>query len=247
VIQLLALWRHSRATALQAFWPLAITRFAAIGMAAVALLVATGIVLAWRYVGSWPGMLGTGYGSLVLAKTWLLAVALALAALNFSAGRRWLLDRDSRAITRRVPFQVEAEAFLLVGLLFLAASVSSQPPATDIPDLTAGIPEVVQMFAPKRPALSTPAHNTYLTDEAARSALAGKPPSVAGTQWSDYNPTSPVSSSRRWAWWLCYLTHADFPGRASGPRASWRSAFFCSSAAMPKPGRWARSGSGTAR
>jgi len=37
-------------------------------MAAVALLVATGIVLAWRYVGSWPGMLGTGYGSLVLAE-----------------------------------------------------------------------------------------------------------------------------------------------------------------------------------
>lgn len=187
VIQLLALWRHARGTALQTFWPLAVTRFSTIGMAAVALLLATGIVLAWRYVGSWQGLLGTGYGSLVLAKTWLLAVTLAFAALNFSAGRRWLLDRAGAALTRRVPFQIEAEAFLLVGLLFLAASVSSQPPATDIPDLTAAIPEVVQMFAPKRPALSTPTHDAYLTDEAARSALAGKPPSAAGTQWSDYN------------------------------------------------------------
>lgn len=43
------------------------------------------------------------------------------------------------------------------------------------------------MFAPKKPTLTTPTHEAYLSDESARSELAGKPPSVAGTQWSDYN------------------------------------------------------------
>jgi len=183
---LAAVWR-SREMELQSFWPVAVTRFSSLGMVAVALLLATGLALAWNYVGSWPGLLGTGYGSLVLAKTWLLAVTLAFAALNFSAGRRWLRDRADRVVTFRVPFQIEAETFLLIGLLFLAASVSTQPPATDIPDLTASIPEVVQMFEPKTPALATPTHDAYLSDEAARSALAGKPPSATGTQWSDYN------------------------------------------------------------
>jgi putative copper resistance protein D len=187
VIQLAALWRRARATDLQSFWPIAVTRFSSLGMTAVALLLASGLALAWHYVGTWRGLLGTGYGSLVLAKSWLLAVTLAFAALNFFAGRRWLRDRADSAVTRRVPFQIEAETFLLVGLLFLAASVSSQPPARDIPNLTASIPEVVLMFSPKTPALATPAHDVYLTDEAARSALAGRPPSASGTQWSDYN------------------------------------------------------------
>jgi putative copper resistance protein D len=187
VIQLLALWHRSRGTELQSFWPIAITRFSSLGIAAVALLLATGVTLAWHYVGSWQGLLGTGYGSLVLAKTWLLAVTLAFAGLNFFAGRRWLLNRTSDAVIGRVPFQIEAEAFLLVGLLFLAANVSSQPPAEDIPDLTVSFPEVVQMFAPKTPTLATPTRRAYLTDEAARSVLAGRPPSAACTQWSDYN------------------------------------------------------------
>ncbi len=187
VIQLLALWRSVRTSKAQSFWPIAVSRFSTLGVTALALLLTTGVVLAWRYIGTWDGFFGTGYGSLVLAKTFLLLVTLAFAALNFSAGRRWQSDHVNASIMRRVPFQVEAETFLLVGLLFLAASVSSQPPAADIPDLTATIPEVVQMFAPKTPALATPSHDTYLSDESARSAVAGKPPSAAGTQWSDYN------------------------------------------------------------
>jgi putative copper resistance protein D len=149
VIQLAAVWR-SREMELQSFWPVAVTRFSSLGMVAVALLLATGLALAWNYVGSWPGLLGTGYGSLVLAKTWLLAVTLAFAALNFSAGRRWLRDRADRVVTFRVPFQIEAETFLLIGLLFLAASVSTQPPATDIPDLTASIPRSCRCSSRRR-------------------------------------------------------------------------------------------------
>src|SRR6185503_1681411 len=118
----------------------AVTRFSSLGMTAVALVLASGLMLAWHYVGSWRGLFGTGYGSLVLAKVWLLAVTLAFAGLNFFAGRRWLRDRADSAVTRRAPFQIEAETFLLVGLLFLAASVSSLPPAKDIPALTASIP-----------------------------------------------------------------------------------------------------------
>jgi putative copper resistance protein D len=187
VMQLLALSRQLHTAEGKAFWPIAVTRFSTLGISAVAMLFATGVALAWHYIGSWSGLIGTGYGSLVFAKTVVLLVTLAFAALNFSAGRRWLQDRTNEPLTLRVPFQIEAETFFLVGLLFLAGSVSSQPPASDIPNLTASIPEVAHMFAPKTPRFATPSHHEYLDDEFARSVVAGKPPSAAGTQWSDYN------------------------------------------------------------
>jgi putative copper resistance protein D len=187
VIQLLALSRRRATVEVKAFWPIAVTRFSTLGITAVAMLLMTGIPLAWHYVASWQGLLGTGYGSLVLAKTAVLAVTLGFAALNFSAGRRWLGDRADATLTQRVPFQIEAEMFFLVGLLFLAFSVSSQPPATDIPQLTASVPEVLEMFALKKPTLATPTHQAYLTEESKRSALAGRPPTLSGTRWSDYN------------------------------------------------------------
>eukprot|EP01031_Cornospumella_fuschlensis_P016908 gene16908-20670_t len=65
---LLALWRAGRDdAALREFWPEAVARFSPVGMVCVVLLVVTGVVLANDYVGSWLGLFGTGYGSLVAA------------------------------------------------------------------------------------------------------------------------------------------------------------------------------------
>jgi len=194
VVQLLAMWRAGRDdAALREFWPEAVARFSPVGMVCVVVLVVTGVVLATDYVGSWLGLFGTGYGSLVVAKIILLAVTLGFAALNFSAGRAWRQHRNRTApggppaAMARVPFYIEAETFLLVAVLFVAASLSSLPPAIDIPQASAQIHEVLGMFAPKLPSLVTPSHASLLAGEAERLAIVGRVASSAATDWSDYN------------------------------------------------------------
>ena len=188
VIQLFALWRLALVDPeVRRLWPVVVARFSPLGVASVSVLAASGIVLAWYYVGSWEGMLGTGYGSLATAKVLLLALTLGFAGLNFRAGRRWLRDPGAATVVTRVPYYIEAEALLLASIVFVAATLSSQPPAVDIPALTASLAEVLDMFAPKAPRLTSPTHEALLAGEAGRLAVIGRVPSSAATEWSDYN------------------------------------------------------------
>ncbi len=188
VVQLLMLWRaglkHADAKAL---WPVAITRFAWLGMSSVAMLICTGLFLGWTYIGSWDGLFGTGYGNLVVTKNWLFLVALGFAYLNHRAGKRWRETGELGNLSTKVPFYIEGETFILVGILFIAATLSSQPPSVDIPDRTATVPEVVDMFMPNMPRITSPSHEALLAGEAGRVAVVNKIPSVAGKEWSDYN------------------------------------------------------------
>ena len=187
VLQLLGLWRLSRHdAAARAFWPQAVSRFATLGIVAVAALLVTGLVLTLTYVGRWEGMVGTGYGSLVSAKLFLLALALGFAALNFRAGRRLHRGATAAAATR-VPRYVESETFVLVTILFVAASLASMPPAVDIRSLTATAGEVLAMFRPRIPTLESPTHAALLAGEAGRLAIVDRVPSAAAAAWSDYN------------------------------------------------------------
>ena len=191
VSQLLGLWRlgYEDEEARQ-FWPQAIVRFGWLGIAAVVLLLLTGLPLAINYVASWEGLFGTGYGSLVATKTFLLFVALGFAYINHRAGKRWKATQEGGALKRKVPYYIEAEAFILVGILFIAATLSSQPPAEDIagnPELTATIAEVTDMFTPRLPKIHSPSHDQLIAGEAGRVAVVNKVPSVAATEWSDYN------------------------------------------------------------
>ncbi|MFN5745967.1 MAG: copper resistance D family protein [Methylococcaceae bacterium] len=191
VAQLLALWRLGRTDEdARKFWPPAIIRFGLLGIASVVLLLLTGLPLALTYVASWEGLFGTGYGSLVITKVALLLVALGFAYLNHRAGSRWRLTQESGDLKRKVPHYIEAEAFILVGILFIAATLSSQPPSDDIagnPELTATLPEVAQMFTPRLPKIHSPTHDQLIAGEAGRVAVVNKVPSVAATEWSDYN------------------------------------------------------------
>ncbi|TAN53265.1 MAG: CopD family protein [Methylococcaceae bacterium] len=188
VIQLVALW-HLQGNDEHAarLWPTAVVRFGVLGVAAVALLLATGSVLTFAYVGSWAGLLGSGYGSLVATKLCLLVVVLAMAWYNRYAGQGWQNRSDVATITGITPYVIEAEAFVLVSILFIAATLSSQPPAVDIPELTAKVGEVLHMFAPRIPQLHSPSHAELLAGEVGRVAIVDKVPSVAGAQWSDFN------------------------------------------------------------
>ncbi len=158
LVQLGALWRLTRWNARVATaWPGLVRRFSSLAAAAVALLVLSAIPLAWTYTGSWRGLVGTGYGSLVVTKGALLVAVLALAFVNRRTVRAGDLSEVSVTPAGRLPRLAEAEAMVLVIVLFAAASLSSQPPAVDQPAAdTATVAEVVEVFRPKVPALRAP-------------------------------------------------------------------------------------------
>lgn len=59
-----------------------LARFSTIAAVLVALLAVTGVVLAWRILGSWSALIGTGYGQALLVKVGLVLLAVAAAGYN---------------------------------------------------------------------------------------------------------------------------------------------------------------------
>ena len=188
VYHLVNLWLMRQRKQIPAqLWPSLLGRFSTLGIASVALLLISGVPLALKYIDTWNGFAGTGYGNLLLVKIMLLAMALGFAWLNRSAVTEYNLSGNSFALTNRVPYHIEAETFVLITLLFTAASLASQPPAIDIPNLTASWNEVVQTFSPRIPRVTSPTHEALIAGEAGRIAIVGQIPSEAATAWSDYN------------------------------------------------------------
>jgi putative copper resistance protein D len=147
-------------------WPRVLARFSPLALGAVALLVAAGVGLAWHYIGDWRGLVGTGYGAMVLAKTALLGVALFFGARNYFAVKRRRAANAMDAIERKVPAYIEAELALVVCALLTAASLTSQPPAIDVPGKRASLGEVLAFLAPKQPILVPPPHAAFLAGAA---------------------------------------------------------------------------------
>ncbi len=188
VLQLLNVYRlHTRKTIDSQLWPMLLHRFSNFGLAAVLLLLISGLPIALEYIDTLNGLIGTGYGNLLMVKIVLLALALGFAWLNKSAVLQFISAKDAYALNHRVPFYVEAETFVLITLLFTAASLASQPPAIDIPSLTATWQEVLQTFTPQIPRTSSPTHSALLAGEAGRVAIIDQIPSIAATEWSNYN------------------------------------------------------------
>ena len=185
VVHLVLLWRSGKRDPQAAnFWPEAFARFAILGGGALALLFTGGIPLALIYVDSWSGLIGSAYGSILIAKWTLMAAALALAFANFRAGRRW--RQASAASAAPPPYFAEIESIFLVVVLFAASALAALPPAVDITEQRATLTEVVQSFAPKMPQITSPS----LVEEqsaSAESAVIAREQSSAEEQWSDYN------------------------------------------------------------
>jgi putative copper export protein/mono/diheme cytochrome c family protein len=119
----------SRAMAAQATW-----RFSQLGIVSVCVLLATGIVNTCFLVGSMPGLVGTEYGRLLLAKVALFAAMVCLAGAN----RFRLLPRliGSEKPGARVLGHIEHNGFieLLLGLvvLIIVGVLGSMPPAAHV-------------------------------------------------------------------------------------------------------------------
>jgi len=128
-----------------------VRRFSNVAFGAVVGLVGAGAALAWLYVGEWAGLVGTAYGVMVLSKALLLAVILALAALNFRAVRR----ASAAGHVRLLRF-AEVELGVGITVLFAAASLTSLPPAVDVTADRATVAEVLARFKPAPPRLTSP-------------------------------------------------------------------------------------------
>ncbi|MDD1618206.1 MAG: CopD family protein [Methylococcaceae bacterium] len=188
IFQLVNLWllRQSKQVPAE-LWPVMLSRFSKFGIASVALILISGLPIALQYIDTWNGLIGTGYGNLLMVKITLLAIALGFAWLNKSAVQEYGVSGNHYALNNRIPYYIEAETFVLITLLFTAASLASQPPAIDIPTLTATWQEVLNTFSPQIPQTSSPSHTALLAGEAGRVAIIDQVPSIAATEWSNYN------------------------------------------------------------
>ncbi len=161
-------------------WPVAVLRrFSATTLGAVALLVATGTGLAWFYVGEAASLVGTAYGLMVQTKLVMLLLLLGLGGLNFLTVRR--LAAGDASPLRRVRWFVEVEVGLGLTVLFVAASLTSLPPAVDVVADRASPGEVARALAPAWPRLVSPAHAELPADDPEA------PRTAADRAWSEYN------------------------------------------------------------
>jgi putative copper resistance protein D len=213
LVQLVAVWRLGRQDPTVDAWrPVLLSRFSWVATAGVAAVVVTALPLARLYVGSPPGLAGSGYGSLVVTKAALLAAAVSLGACNLAIARGgWRVPLPLR---RALLPLVEAEAILLVATLFAASTLSALPPPVDLPASDqASVAELVETFRPKVPALRTPSLAAMRRDEAMASAERSRDAYL----WSNFSHnvsglillgtagTALVGAlvRRRWAWpWL---------------------------------------------
>lgn len=100
-------------------------RFSPVAAALVAVIVVTGVAVAWVRVGSWGALLETTYGRLLLAKTALLTLALSAALFS----RRVVAAHRDDAGDLRRPVLMEAVAG--AAAIAVAAVLVATPPARD--------------------------------------------------------------------------------------------------------------------
>ncbi|MGH7354127.1 MAG: copper resistance D family protein [Candidatus Rokuibacteriota bacterium] len=128
-----------------------IRRFSTLALGSVVVLTVAGTAMTWFYVGDPAALVGTAYGVMVLSKVALFVTALGLAAANFGLARR-----IAGAPPVRLSRYVEVELGLGVTILFVAASLTSLPPAVDVTSDRATVPEVAARFVPGPPRLTSP-------------------------------------------------------------------------------------------
>ncbi len=235
VLHLGLLWRRSHSLSLNAVqWAATLGRFSGLAWMAIVLVLLPGVFLAWSYIGVWGGLVGTGYGVMVLTKASLLLCALALGGMNFLMVRRWRGTGEPGLAPRRVRAFIEAELGLGLTILLVAASLTSLPPAIDIHADRATPSEVLARFAPSLPRLTSPPVGELL-------AVAGDIDDTLATRqpeeyaWSEYNhhisglfvlcmgllAMLERTGKARWArhWPLLFLGLAAFMFARNDPRA----------------------------
>lgn len=187
IMHLTAQWRLLRRSPDSlSSWPPLASRFSPLALGSVALLLAAGVYLAWEYIHRFQGLIGSAYGAMLLTKIALMGALLFLGGMNNLALRRWKATGDSSLSFQRLPPFAEAESGLGAVVLMVAAALTGQPPAVDIPGQWATSAEVLHAFAPKMPRLIAPPHARMLAGAASSLDPFGLPTALQKIQ-SDFN------------------------------------------------------------
>ncbi len=172
-------------------------RFSPLALAGAGTLLLGGLGMAWFYLGmsankSLSGLYGTAYGVMMISKVYLLLVVTAMGAGNFFLVRR--IDAAPVALLTRLRRFGEAEIGLGFIAVLAAASMTSQPPAVDLPGDRASVSEIVARFHPGAPRMTSPAFAALAPpiplDEAVKQTqfnVANAPIDANGEAWSEYN------------------------------------------------------------
>jgi putative copper export protein/mono/diheme cytochrome c family protein len=107
-------------------------RFSTLGLVSVATLLATGIVNTVYLVGSVPGLLGTTYGRLLLAKIVLFVAMVAIAAVNRLRLTPRLTGNGAANAMRRLRRNSLVEAILGLAVLAIVGALGTIPPALHV-------------------------------------------------------------------------------------------------------------------
>ncbi|WP_091935267.1 CopD family protein [Blastococcus sp. DSM 46786] len=109
-----------------------LARFSGFAAAVLAVLVVSGSLLAWRIVGSWDGLTGTGYGLLLLVKIGVAVIAVVIAAWNrfrlLPRVHRAAREPDRRSGARLVARSAAAEAAVLVAVVLVTGFLVDRSP-----------------------------------------------------------------------------------------------------------------------
>ena len=176
-------------------------RFSVMSMVSVATIVAAGVLMSLSYIDSLQALYGTAYGAMLMTKTALFGCVLLLAALNYGVVER-VRRNPMTSITRLRRF-AEAEVAIGVTVLFMAASLTSMPPAVDLPSDRLTASELIERLLPGGPPrLVSPSRaelsNLTMEQHAERAALAQR--SVQSFNLADTDPNlARTDGDRAWS------------------------------------------------
>jgi putative copper resistance protein D len=129
-------------------------RFSVVSLIAVPIMVATGVLMSFPYVGSLERLYQTNYGLLLGAKVALLAILLCLGAANFLAIRR--LRRGASEGLESVSIFGETEVAVGLIAILCAAALASSPLAADTSAARPTSNEIASRFEITTPRLAIP-------------------------------------------------------------------------------------------
>lgn len=182
------------------------TRYSRLCVLAVLGILLSALAKYDAYLGVFAASYGTAYGLMTSTKLVMFLALLAFGAGNFWAVRRMAGPLDAAATLRTRRF-VEVEMAIGIGVFFVAGSLTSLPPAIDLPDDRVAWSTIVErVIIPRAPQLTSPDHSElwYETaqaeldreaaaarEDAARAFVPGAgilyERSAADMAWSEYN------------------------------------------------------------
>lgn len=131
-----------------------VRRYSGAALTSALVLIVAGVTMAWIYTQAWSGVYGTAYGVVLATKTILL-----LGLLVAGAGNYFLVRGSSFKLQPslfRIARFSEVEIGIGFTIILAAASLTSQPPAVDLPQNRLSLQEIAARMAPRWPSFRTP-------------------------------------------------------------------------------------------